>query len=200
MLSTKKLKINTGSICHVACKGFSYLFFENLLSFCIQFYVYILYMIWIKYLIRKYLFFYWQFYLISLKIRILDSCVETSILVTLICERSFQRLEDQVLILVHPRIWYPAPCINCLFIGNVFLGLKQTVQKYWWAILIGVIVLVVLVILMVKICAVYTPSSNPQKRRHKPLPGRKKKNPRGSQGQELQPRAWWNTSYYLVFL
>lgn len=68
-------------------------------------------------------------------------------------------------------------------------GLKETVQKYWWAILLGVLALLALIFVMVKLCAVYTPSDNPRKRPAKTLPGKKKKNPRGQEGTEMLSRA-----------
>ena len=73
-------------------------------------------------------------------------------------------------------------------------GLKDTVKQYWWAILLGTIAFVVIIVLVVKLCAVYTPSSNPHKEAKKPakrLPGRKNRSqqPRGRSGMEMQPRA-----------
>lgn len=73
-------------------------------------------------------------------------------------------------------------------------GLKETVKKYWWAILIGTIAFCVFIGLFVFLCARYTPSSNPHKEAKKPaktLPGRKKRNPQqrpGQQGIEMDPR------------
>ena len=74
-------------------------------------------------------------------------------------------------------------------------GLKETVQKYWWAIMLGTLAFAVIVALMVFLCARYTPSSNPHKEAKKPaktLPGRKRRNPpqfSGQQGMEMQQRA-----------
>ena len=74
-------------------------------------------------------------------------------------------------------------------------GLKETVKKYWWAIMLGTIAFCVLIGLFVFLCARYTPSSNPHKEAKKPaktLPGRKKRNPQqrlGQQGMEMESRA-----------
>lgn len=81
-----------------------------------------------------------------------------------------------------------------LFCLSFSTGLKETVKKYWWAIMIGTIAFAVIIALMVFLCARYTPSSNPHKEAKKPaktLPGRKKRNPPEQPrqlGMELQPR------------
>lgn len=59
-------------------------------------------------------------------------------------------------------------------------GLKETVQKYWWAILLGAIGFAVIIAIMVFVCARYTPSSNPHTEAKKPakrLPGGRRRPP-----------------------
>ena len=75
-------------------------------------------------------------------------------------------------------------CLNHLFL----IGLQEVLSKYWWAILLGCIVLVVIIALLIKLCAVYTPSHNPDREERAPakkLPGRKRQTPQRS-GMEMR--------------
>jgi len=51
---------------------------------------------------------------------------------------------------------------NLLFNQQTFNDIKDWITEYWWAVLLMVLGLIVLMALFIKVCAVHTPSSNPK--------------------------------------